>query len=73
MKVPGWFVKTLNWIEWISAVIGLVFVLLGLIQLIFGKFIQGTELINYFHASNSFFLMAIVLFLFIHLGQHKKE
>jgi amino acid transporter len=73
MKVPTWFVKTLNWIEWISAVIGLVFVLLGLIQLIFGKFIQGTELINYFHAANSFFLMAIVLFLFIHLGQHKKE
>ena len=65
--------KALDWIAWISGGIGLVFVLIGLIQLIFGKFIQGTELINYFHAANSFFLMAIVLFLFIHLGQHKKE
>jgi cytosine/uracil/thiamine/allantoin permease len=65
--------KTLNWIALISGGIGLVFVLLGLIQLLFGKFIQGTELINYFHAGNSFFLITIALFLYLHLGQHKKE
>jgi cytosine/uracil/thiamine/allantoin permease len=65
--------KTLNWIALISGGIGLVFVLLGLIQLLFGKFIQGTELINYFHAGNSFFLITIALFLYLHLDQHKKE
>ena len=64
--------KTLNWIAVVSGGIGLVFVLLGLIQLLFGKFIQGTELINYFHAGNSFFLITIALLLYLHLNQHKK-
>jgi hypothetical protein len=74
MKVPTWFVKALNWIEWISALVGLLFVLLALIQATFtGRFSADTEIINYFHAANSFFLMAILLFLFIHLGQHKME
>jgi hypothetical protein len=65
--------KALNWIAWISGGIGLVFVLLGLIQLLFGKFIQGTELINYFHSGNSFFLITIALFVFIYRCQCKKE
>lgn len=64
--------KTLNWIAVVSGGIGLVSVLLGLIQLLFGKFIQGTELINYFHAGNSFFLITIALFLYLNLDQHKK-
>jgi len=66
-------IKVLNWVEWISAVVGVVFVLLGLISAIFGRFRPDTESVNYFHAANSFFLLAIVLFLFIHLGQYKKE
>ena len=67
-------VKLLNWIEWISAGIGGVFVILGLIQVLLRKrFGPSIEIINYFHAANSFFLLAIVLFLFIHLGQFKKE
>lgn len=66
-------IKVLNWIEWFSAVIGVVFILLGLISAIFGRFRPNTESVNYFHAANSFFLLAIVLFLFIHLGQYKKE
>jgi len=66
-------IKVLNWIEWISAVIGVVFILLGFISAIFGRFNPGVESVNFFHAANSFFLLAIVLFLFIHLGQYKKE
>jgi hypothetical protein len=66
-------IKALNWLEWISAVIGVVFIILGLIQVVFGRLRPSTEIINYFHIANSFFLMAIVLFLFIHLGQFKKE
>jgi hypothetical protein len=65
--------KALKWIAYISADIGALFVLIGLIQLVFGRFIQGTEIINYFHAANSFFLITIVIFLYIHLSQNKKE
>lgn len=65
--------KTLNLIAWISGGIGLVILLLGLIQLLFGKFIQGTELINYFHAGNSFFLITIALFIYIHRCRCQKD
>jgi hypothetical protein len=72
MKIPTWFVKVLNWIEWICAGLGIVFMFLGFYSAIFGRF-SNTESVNFFHGANSFFLLAIVLFLFIHLGQHKKE
>ena len=65
--------KALNWLEWISAVLGVVFIILGFISVIFGRFRADTESVNFFHAANSFFLLTIVLFLFIHLGQFKKE
>jgi cytosine/uracil/thiamine/allantoin permease len=65
--------KALNWIAWISGGIGLVIVLLGLIQLVFEKFIQGSELINYFHSGNSFFLITIALFVYVYRCQCKKE
>ncbi len=67
-------VKVLNWIEWISAGLGIVFIVLGLIQIVISRrFSPSIEIVNYFHVANSFFLLAIVLFLFIHLGQFKKE
>jgi len=67
-------VKFLNWAEWISVGIALLFLLLALIQsTLTGRFSADTEIVNYFHAANSFFLLAIILFLFIHFGQFKKE
>jgi hypothetical protein len=65
--------KVLNWIEWISAVIGVVFIILGSIASVFNIHIIANKPVNYFLVANSFFLMTIVLFLFIHLGQFKKE
>jgi hypothetical protein len=65
--------KALNWIGWISAGIGLMFVLLGLIQVVFGRLLPGTEIINYFHIANSFFLITIALFVFLYRCQCKKE
>jgi hypothetical protein len=68
------FVKALNWLEWISALCGLFLLLLALISIIAGRPITATSNIpSYFHAANSCFLLTIVLFLFIHLGQFKKE
>ncbi len=66
--------KALNWIAWISGGIGIVFVLLGLIQGVFSmRFIEGAEIINYFHTANSFFLITIALFVFLYRCQCKKE
>jgi hypothetical protein len=65
--------KTLNWIAWISGGIGLVFILLGLFQAVFGRLLPGTEIINYFHVANSFLLITIGLFVFLYRCQCKKE
>jgi hypothetical protein len=65
--------KAINWIVLISAGIGNVLILLALIQAIFGKFIHGVALMNYFHVANTFFLITIATLLYIYLDQHKKE
>jgi hypothetical protein len=66
-------IKALNWIKWISAVVGVVFIILGFISARFGRLLPFTESIKYFHVANSFFLLAIVLYLFIHFDMFKKE
>jgi hypothetical protein len=65
--------KALNWIAWISGGIGAIFIFLGLLQLIIGRIRPGTEIINYFHAGNSFLLITIALFVFLYRCQYKKE
>ena len=66
--------KALNWIAWISAGIGVIFVALGLIQGVFRiNFFPGAEIINYFHAGNSFFLITIALFIYLYRCQCNKE
>jgi hypothetical protein len=59
--------KTLNWIGWISGGIGAVIILLAGISLVTGKCIFGFgHVVNYFHAANSFFLIAIALFIVVY-------
>jgi hypothetical protein len=38
-----------------------------------GRIRPGTEIINYFHAGNSFLLITIALFVFLYRCQYKKE
>jgi len=57
--------KAIQLIAWISGAIGVLFVLLGIIQSVFGQFLPGSQIINYFIAGNSFFLITIALFLYI--------
>lgn len=64
--------KALNLIAWISGGIGVLFVLLGLIQVVFGRLSPSTEIINYFHAGNSFLLVTIALFVFLYRCECKK-
>jgi len=67
-------IKSLNWIGWLSGVIGLLFVLLGLIQaFVTGRFNPETELVNYFHAANSFFLFGITLSVYLFRCERKQE
>jgi hypothetical protein len=65
--------KALNWIAWISGGIGVVFIILGLIQVVFGRLQPSTEIINYFHAANSFLLVTIALFVLLYRCQCNKE
>ena len=65
--------KMLNWIAWISGGIGVLFVLLGVIQSLFGQFLRGSQLINYFLAGDSFFLITIALFIYIYRCKCNKE
>jgi hypothetical protein len=65
--------KALNWIAWTSSGIGVVFMVLGFISALFGRFNSGTESVNFFHVANSFFLITIILFVYLIKCQGKKE
>lgn len=66
--------KALNWIAWISAAAGVVIIILGTIQLLAGSNIFGIRHeVNFFHAANSLFLFAIMLFVCMIRNQLKKE
>lgn len=65
--------KAIQLIAWVSGAIGVLFVLLGIIQSAFGQFLPGSQIINYFIAGNSFFLITIALFLYLILCASKKK
>ncbi len=64
--------KALKWIAWISGGIGVLFVISGLIQCVFGHWGWGRYIINYFLVADSFFLITIALFIFIYRCDCKK-
>jgi uncharacterized membrane protein YbhN (UPF0104 family) len=65
--------KAINWSVLISAGIGYVLIFLALIQLVFGKFIHGVDLVDYFHVANTFFLITIATLLYLYLDQQHKK
>ena len=65
--------KILKWFAWISGGIGVIFVLLGVIQSVVGQFLPGRQIINYFLAGDSFFLITIALFIYIYRCKCNKE
>ena len=73
MKTSAWLLKALNWIAWISAGLGVIFIIIGFISAYVGRIFADTESVNFFHAANSFFLGSIVLFLFLIKSGIKKE
>lgn len=67
--------KALNWIAWISGIIGVVILLFGLISPLMGKSVVPgiNQAINYFHMASSFFLITIALFVYLIKCQCKKD
>ncbi len=58
--------KTINWFAWICIVLGILILLQGIIQLIFGvAVIPADNFITVFQGASTFFLLAIVLFVYI--------
>lgn len=73
MNLPDWSLKALHWLELISALAGFFLLALGVVSIIIDRPIWATDITSFFHAASSFFLMAVVLFLFLHFGQLKKN
>lgn len=66
--------KALKWIAYISADIGAILILIGVISALTLKHkLQAIYIACYFLAGNCFLLVTTVILLFIHLDQHKKE
>ncbi|MGQ9620531.1 MAG: hypothetical protein ACUVTX_06040 [Bacteroidales bacterium] len=56
--------RPLNILAWISGSIGVLIVIIAAISLVIGRNLFGFKhLVNYFHAANSFLLIAIAMFL----------
>jgi len=72
MKFPQWFMKALHWLEMISALAGILLLALGAVSIIIDRPVYATEITSFFHAASSFFLLAIMLFLVIHLREPVK-
>jgi hypothetical protein len=66
--------KALKWIAWISAVIGVLFLILVPVSLFFngGNAVIGLHIANFFTAASSFFLLTIMLFIFLYRCECKK-
>jgi hypothetical protein len=79
--------KTLNWIAWISAGLGFLFVLVALLHILIsvaanvfnifpgydGRLFGDTEAVNFYIASTNLFVITIAMCLIISKNQSKKE
>jgi hypothetical protein len=66
--------KVLKWFAYISAGIGVILILVGVISALTLKHkLQAIYIVSYFLGANSFLLITTVILLFIHINHHKKE
>jgi len=57
--------RTITRIAWFSALIGIICLILAAVSLIMDTSIIAIDIVNFFRAANSFFLLTIALFLFL--------
>lgn len=66
--------KALYLIAWMFAGIGFALVLFGTISSLYGvNYLHLSSIVNLFHVANSYFMMAIFLFIFVFRTVRKKE
>lgn len=66
--------KVIKWIAYASSAIGLLMVMLGSVATVFQlQILHVRYLTSYFIGANSFFLITIVIFLYLHLCEHKNK
>jgi len=65
--------KAISRIAWISAIIGVLCLILAAISLIMNTSIIAIDLVNFFRAANSFFLLAIALFVWMDLKIRRRR
>jgi hypothetical protein len=67
--------KTINFVAWCSAGCGVVMILLGIISGVLARsIISGVvHIVNYFLISDSFFLLATALFVYLLRYQTRKD
>jgi hypothetical protein len=66
--------KILKWCAYALAVIGVILILTGIVSGLTNKHnLQYVYTASYFLGGNSFLLIAIVIFMFIHTDQHKSD
>lgn len=65
--------KAISRIAWISAVIGVLCLILAAVSLIMNTSIIAIDLVNFFRAANSFFLLAIALFVWLDLKVRRRR
>jgi hypothetical protein len=66
--------KTLKWIAYISAMIGFLLVIVGSITAAFHlNILKVRYMTSYFQGADSFFLITIVIFLYIHFIHNRQE
>jgi hypothetical protein len=65
--------RTLTRIAWISAGIGVICLILAVVSLIMKTPIFGNDIVNFFRAANSFFLLTIALLVFIDVKVRRRR
>ncbi|MGB8489761.1 MAG: hypothetical protein WCE64_01750 [Bacteroidales bacterium] len=56
--------RLVNWISWISAGAGVLFIIFAVIATLTGKYIFAEHRVNYFQTANTFFLITIGLYVY---------
>ena len=65
--------RTITRIAWISAVTGVLCLILAAISLIMNTSIIAIDIVNFFRAANSLFLLTIALFVYMDLKVRRRR
>ena len=66
--------KLSGWVEWAAVIIAVILILMAIAGIVLKTPILGyADMLSFFHTANTFFLFAIVMFLFRHFRKESRE